>query len=107
MCVAGVGAGGVGESLGMLDAARRKRVAEVIAHSLPRERSSQRHTVLPDHVAGAHATWHVSLRTCIPHGQLSEHTAYQAERCAHRPAGAALCYSHVRGPGRALAVGIQ
>jgi hypothetical protein len=47
------------------------------------------------------------LRTCIPHGQLHEHTADQAERSAHRPAGAALCYSHVRGPRRALVVGIR
>ena len=30
------------------------------------------------------------VRTCIPHGQLNEHTAFQAERSAHRPAGAAL-----------------
>ena len=38
------------------------------------------------------------------------YTTYQAERHAHRPAGrsgAALCYSHVRRPGRALAVGIR
>ena len=44
---------------------------------------------------------------CIPHGQLSDHTAHQAERSAHRPAGAALGCSHVRGPGRALALGIR
>ncbi len=47
------------------------------------------------------------LRTCIPHAQLHEHTADQAERSAHRPAGAALCYNHVRGPRRALAVGTR
>ena len=30
------------------------------------------------------------LRTCIPRGQLNKHAAFQAERSAHRPAGAAL-----------------
>ena len=56
---------------------------------------------LPKQAAHMHPAWAAaSART---------YTTYQAERHAHRPAGAALCYSHghVRGPGRALAVGIR
>ena len=65
------------------------------------------------HASGGGRPGAIQLRTSLhpawaaERAQPNEHTAHQAERPAHRPARAALCYSHVRGPGRALTVGIR
>ncbi len=58
------------------------------------------------HASGGGRPGAIQLRTSLhpawaaQRAQPNEHTAHQAERPAHRPARAALCYSYVRGPGR-------